>query len=552
MKKRKIALRHLAILAVSLSSIIACDKDFANIDSDIINNDNATHFGTGSEKFEVIAYTKVLEPVQTNALPSNLLGDFEDSASSYGRTSASFVTQIRGTLTDPDFGTNAVIDSVVLTIPYFSTPTAFNADGSTDYELDSIFGGGSFDFSIYESNYFLRDFDPTASDIDTPQNYYANQTTGSDMISQVQLEGELLYEKENFSPEDTEIELWEGEGEDFGVRSRIAPALRIKFDADIQQYWQERIIDMAGQPELSNINNFNNYFRGLYFKAEPGALASTQGRMMLLNMASNSSNITIYYTRDPFTDGADPVQTTYTFSFTGNRANFLSNDFPLTNGNETAGDANLFLKGGQGSVAEIKLFDGEDLDPTSTVDNTFELFKKEFVETDDDGNFVSSKKLINEANLVFYVNQSLVNANGDEPSRVFLYDMNNNIALADYFFDTANTVAPEFSRSSHLVPLEREGNEATGDGVRYKIRITEHLNNLILRDSTNVKLGLAVSGNVNLEASSIQYDLLSGDDQDKVPVSSILTPRGTVLYGNNTTDETKKLYLEIFFTEPNN
>jgi hypothetical protein len=61
-----------------------------------------------------------------------------------------------------------------------------------------------------------------------------------------------------------------------------------------------------------------------------------------------------------------------------------------------------------------------------------------------------------------------------------------------------------------------------------------------------------VSINVNLEGSSVQYDLLSDNDEDKVPVSSILTPRGTVLYGNNTLEEEKKLYLEIFFTEPNN
>ncbi|MFT5242729.1 MAG: hypothetical protein ACJA1H_000564 [Glaciecola sp.] len=553
MKKRKITLRYLALLTVLLSSFIACDKEFANIDSDIINNDNATHFGTDSRLFDVIAYTTELDPVQSNNLPLNSLGVYEDPIQSYGGTTSSFVSQIRGTLTDPDFGTNAEIDSVVLTIPYFSEPTAVDEDGGRTYELDSVFGGGSFNFSIYESNYFLRDFDPTASEIDSPQNYYANQSTGVDMISNAQLEGELLYEQINFFPLAAEIELTEEDedGEPF-ITSRSAPALRIKFDDDIQQFWQEKIIDAAGQPELSNINNFNNYFRGIYFKAESNG--STGGRMMLLNMASNSANIIIYYTRDPFTEGADRVQTTYTFNFTGQRVNFISNDFSIPNGDETTGDENLFLKGAQGSIAELKLFGGDDLDPENLTDNAFELFKKEFVETDENGNFVSSKKLINEANLVFYVNQELVNTDGDEPNRVFIYDMNNNIALSDYFFDTANTVFPQFSRGSHLVPLEREGNEVDGDGIRYKIRITSHLNNLILKDSTNVKLGLAVSGNINLEANSLQYDLLSTDDNDKVPVSSIVTPRGTILYGNNTAgvNESKKLYLEIFFTEPNN
>ena len=539
MKKRKIALRHLALLTVLLCSFIACDKDFANIDSDIINNDNATHFDTNARLFDVIAYTKALDPVQTNALPVNLLGIYKDPGVSYGNSTASLVSQLRGATQNPDFGVEPVIDSVVMTIPYFSTATGINENGITQYELDSIFGLGTIDLSIYESNYFLRDFDPTSSDINKAQSYYSNMSTGSDIISSTQLEGTLLHQILNFNPSADQIILTEGQDEELEVLELQSPALRIKFDDNT--YWQEKIIDMAGESELSNINNFNNYFRGLYFKVEP---TSIEGKMMLLNMASSSANITIYYTRNPFTEG-----------FTGNRVNFLSNNFTLSSGNETTGDENLYLKGGQGSIAEIKLFNGDIIDDDNTVDNAFELFKKEFVETDEDGNFISSKKLINEANLVFYVDQDKVNASGDEPNRIYLYDMKNNTVLEDYKFDNANTVSPEFSKTSHLVPLEREDNEATGDGIRYKIRITEHINNLLIRDSTNVKLGLAVSANINLEGASVQYDLLNSDDNDKVPVSSIVSPRGTVLYGNNITDnadDDKKLYLEIFFTEPNN
>ena len=84
------------------------------------------------------------------------------------------------------------------------------------------------------------------------------------------------------------------------------------------------------------------------------------------------------------------------------------------------------------------------------------------------------------------------------------------------------------------------------------------------KDSSNVSLGLAVSVNVNAEAfvdansgqiipvpqKSIQT---SGNNSVKtLPVSSILSPKGTVLYGNKVNDDGKKLYLEIFYTEPNN
>lgn len=95
MKKRNIALKNLAVLALMISSFIACDKDFANLESDIINNDTATHFNTINEDYEVIAYTKALEPIQSNNLPINWLGSYEDPNPNYGRTTASFVSQLR-------------------------------------------------------------------------------------------------------------------------------------------------------------------------------------------------------------------------------------------------------------------------------------------------------------------------------------------------------------------------------------------------------------------------------------------------------------------------
>ncbi|HKK12462.1 MAG TPA: hypothetical protein VJ945_06495, partial [Flavobacteriaceae bacterium] len=66
MKKKLFALKNFAIITVLLSSFVACDKDFASIDSDIINNDNASHFNTDAMRFNVVTYNKKLDPVQTN------------------------------------------------------------------------------------------------------------------------------------------------------------------------------------------------------------------------------------------------------------------------------------------------------------------------------------------------------------------------------------------------------------------------------------------------------------------------------------------------------
>jgi hypothetical protein len=223
---------------------------------------------------------------------------------------------------------------------------------------------------------------------------------------------------------------------------------------------------------------------------------------------------------------------------------------PINSGDPNTGDSRLYLKGGEGSFANIKLFNGDDNDENAEM-NAFETFKSTFVETDDEGNFIKSKRLVNEANLVFYVDQDVVQ--DGEPNRIYLYDKENKTPLIDYFLDGNVSSLPSLSVINHLGPLQRTDDEPNGKGIKYKLKITEHINNLLIRDSTNVELGLAVSLNVNLEGAFVQRKVQSSINPDlTIPVSSVMSPRGTVLHGNNTEDESKQVYLEIYYTEPNN
>lgn len=539
MKKIKFVLKNAAILAVLISSFVACDKDFATVGSDIVGQNN---FGTDHVEFPVKAYTNVLPPVQTNNLPINFLGAYNDP--NYGLTTANFVSQLGISSYSPDFGTGVVLDSVVLTIPYFSKKTNVTADGETVYKLDSIFGSGLINLSIYENNYFLSSINPN-SEFQEPLTYYSNMSTSTGPINPMLLEGNgvPLYTVTDFTPDKKEIKL----KEDNEIKTRLAPAFRVKLDS---LFWKEKIIDVEqGQPQLSNANNFSNYFRGLYFKS---TLASGNGNLSLLNFGSSGANITIYYSKDGATEDAERVKSTFVLTFSGNKANFLENEYNFTipQGDPVNGDANLYLKGGEGATAIIDIFNSGNVEDGNSPE--FMQFKNDFVQTDSDGKFIKSKRLVNEANLVFYVDQSMVN--GNEPNRIYLYDLKNKKPLLDYIIDAVENTFPEQSRISHLGALKREGNTPLGKGILYKIRITEHINDLLLRDSTNVKLGLAVSTNINLEGVAPQYKVLTTDDAlvNTIPVSSILSPKGTVLYGSNTTDEQKKLHLEIYYTEPNN
>jgi hypothetical protein len=331
------------------------------------------------------------------------------------------------------------------------------------------------------------------------------------------------------------------------ILQRQQPGIRILLEPT---FWQNKIIDQEGESVLSNESNFADYFRGLYFKTEP---VNDDGSFLMLNVAAQSANITIYYTRlNPLAeDDEEPtVQSTFELRFGLNRINFMDNSFtaPIVDGDDVAGDSRLYLKGGEGSIANIKLFNGDDINDGD--DNTFDNWKSFFVETDDEGNFVKSKRLVNEANLIFYVDQDIVQ--DGEPNRIYLYEVENKSPLIDYNRDISIPSLPSLSRINHLGPLERVDDEPTGSGIKYKLKITEHINDLLIRDSTNVELGLAVSINVNQEEFSAQRKVQSSVNPDlTIPVSSIPTPRGIILHGNITENESKRVYLEIYYTEPN-
>ena len=98
------------------------------------------------------------------------------------------------------------------------------------------------------------------------------------------------------------------------------------------------------------------------------------------------------------------------------------------------------------------------------------------------------------------------------------------------------------------MPLTRDS-LSDNRGVKYKVRITEHLNNLILRDSTNAKLGLAVISDI---ASVQNFGILDEQGSNKKSLASgiILSPKGTILHGNLTVNPDKKPMIKIYYTEP--
>ena len=538
----------LKILLIALI-ITSCEKDFASFDSGVINSDNAINFSTNSVEYTLTSRSEMVNPVQTNNLPSFLLGSYNHPQ--FGRSNSSFVGQMVPSEYNHDFGDNVVLDSVVLTIPYYSRGIDTSEEGDITYEIDSVYGDSPIKISVYRNNFFFRTFDPF-SDFDTSQSYFSNGSLSvEEVIDSGQLEGELLFEIDDFVPSADQINLTQIDttGNPY-VAQRIAPALRFKLNNPNENFWESNFFENEGNQVLTNEPNFKEFFRGLYIKVE----SSSDGSMMLLNFASSNTKLTIHYTSDNTnigdsdTGSVDEIETNqheYVMNFSGNLINLFENETVVdvdlmdqTNGNE-----NIYLRGGEGIISTIDLFSGTTIGDDGEEISEFDLFKDFFYDEISD----EPIRIINEAYIEFFVNQGF--SNNDEPERIYLYNYEQNSALIDYFLDQSVSSLTINAKINHLEPLVRDSLD-DDRGIKYKIRITEHLNNLILRDSTNAKLALGVISDV----ASVQNFKILGDNSESENKSLasgvILSPKGTILHGNLSSDIEKRPRIKIYYTEP--
>ena len=552
-------MKNIKLLSVFFIILIySCDKEFASIDSDVISAENAINFNTSSIDYPIVASNLRLNPVKSNNLPSFMLG--YNNNPFYGESKASFLGQVVPAEFSPSFGENVVLDSVVLTIPYYSRGVDTDDDGNISYEIDSVYGNTATKLYVYKSNFYLRDFNPSG-DFSDSQNYYSNGAlSNSESINQSEIEAELLYESgiigdgsDDFIPSSERIDLTslDSLGESY-VASSIAPAVRLKLNNPNDNFWQSLFFENEGDPELINPNTFKEFFRGLYIKADG---VNSEGSMMLLNFASSNTKLTIHYTSETSTDsdtdsGGTSTETItsqneYVLNVTDNLVNIYENNFQVdvSNSNTVEGDERIYLKGGEGYMSTVDLFSGDIEDDNGVMVNAFDHFKNSFYDEENE----IANKIINEAYIEFFVDQT--QDIGSEPDRIYLYNFEQNTALIDYFLDQSVSSTTINAKINHLEPLTRDGDSITGEGVKYKIRITEHLNNLILRDSTNAKLALVVTSNVgSIDNFSI---LNSGEEERDFPSGAILTPKGTVLHGSQSEDLDKRPRIKIYYTDPN-
>ena len=537
------ALPKITAILFFIIAIASCDEDFNTIGVDIIGDDDLLTQSYVSNN--IISYSRILDPVQTNIEPVHKLGIYNDHV--FGKSTTNYITQLLMVETDPIFGDtlgqSINFESAILYIPFFSESSVEGEgdDEETVYTLDSVYGNSPIKISMFESNFFLRDRDPD-SNFQDPQLYYSNQ--GPEFEGFL---GELLIEIEDFVPSDegfiitnTEID---DDGEETIDTTYVAPGIRVELPLE---FFQEKIFNKEGEQVLASNNNFKEFFRGLYFKVES---LSEEGSMFIFNPENASISLNYDFERtEEDSEGnmvTETIDESYILEFGGVNLNTYINEIPqniiseIENPDIINGEENLYLRGGEGILTVINIFSGVDEDDNGVSDELDSLRIRE--------------PLINEANLKFYVDQDKIDGGSTEPERIIIYDLKNYTVLADYFIDTTSGNVAVDAITIHLGRLER-GSDDLGD--YYNIRLTNHVSNLINKDSTNIPLGLIATNNVLL--SGFQYiDSITNPPVGelprirKIPRSSVISPEGTVLFGNNTSNVDKRLKLQIQFLDPN-
>jgi len=592
-----------AIVGTLLLLIASCEEELDTIGEGVVAGEP---FSTGKVEYEVFAFNKGITAVQTNRLPLYQLGIFEDPV--YGQRKASIISQLSLPNVSPTFGDfsqasedeadndqeNETVKEVYLYIPFQTAPTPdsdgdgipdalesgddaedpnsdYDGDGVTDsqervigsnpydatedgtgddfvaniyanrFDLDSIYGdrNQTFDLVVSKSNYFLRDLDPN-SNFEEAQEYYSNQDFSSFIGEELTIDGQktvviddtemLIYAEDDPDTEDVD------ESQTV-VDSRIAPGIRIPLNPD---FFQQNILDKEGQPELLSSSNFKNFIRGIH-------LSGTDMDQLMFLLDLTEANITITYEYDdydPETEETVTAEKDFVLNFLessqagifGNAVNVFENEMlppEIENALNSGENApRIFVKGGT-TLAEVRLFDEVENGGSAIINQ-----------------IKQNNWVINEANLVFYVDRETLGASVVEPPRLYLFNAETNRPL----FDASNEDPLVNSGQNSLRYFQNHSGllETDNDlGVKYTIRITEHINNIIVRDSTNAKLGLTLTPNINL----IGVQEAIGSDMQGIdyPIGAAISPLGTVLYGSNVGpgEESSKLKLEIYYTEAN-
>ncbi|GIZ14487.1 DUF4270 domain-containing protein [Capnocytophaga catalasegens] len=515
------------VLPTAFILLWACntDDDTKILESSILG---AHNYSTQTTDIPIEIENIKVQNIQTNALNTYQLGQLTQG--DFGTTLSSIVTQVSLSTLNPTFGKitqenegkaeyyneKETVESAYLYLPFYSTAsqTTVNNEQVTTYKLDSIFGNKSatFNLNVSEIDYYLSDTDTNLG----KKAYFSNQniptstslaTNVSTSISSSQI---IRYQFDDPTTTDDESKK---------ERDRLAPGIRIAIDPAI---FQTYLLDKEGDNVLNNNATFTQLLKGVMISPTN----FSDDVLALINLAN--AKIEVVYTYVHKKDGQEYTQKgLYELNLlrvvTSQNAtiqySIAFNKYQVTNDNITTSTDNIYLKGGQGYVAEVTI-------PEANIQ---ELKNK--------------KALIIQADLIFYVDQNKQNLANikKQPLYMVAYKANSGAVLEDFKTDVSynNNVI------SSLATLKSDAG-----GKYYKLRITDHVTELI-KGGKNVKIGVATSTNIISNSMNAKLYNDTNSTERYTVVGNAESPLCTILFGNSTNvNESVRFKLQVRYATP--
>lgn len=323
------------------SIVVGCNSDADDLGLQFFENNEA--------QGEQAAYDLVAYNVNNNdvvrsdsySLKKATLGVFNEIQ--FGVQKSAYVTQVRLSKYAPDFGTNPVVDSVVLEIK-----PEYDATAKTTSVTNITYKGQAAKQTL--TAYSTKKYGNPASAMTINVNEITTDlgSTGTEILSNRSVTGGTLLGTKSFTGNTIAVSI--NKTSDNTALLTKEAGLRIPLNAS---YFQTKIANKSGATELSNESNFINYFKGLKISVQ-------ENDGYLVNFAPDQVTMTMYYT---YGDASDRKEGTYSFNLTSPNVHFSQISYNRTTIfnnvmagiDRTNGDPLLYMQGMGGPGAGIKI-----------------------------------------------------------------------------------------------------------------------------------------------------------------------------------------------------
>lgn len=392
-----------------------------------------------------------------------VLGAFDEGQ--FGMQKASYLTQLRLSTYDPDFGANAQVDSVVLVIkPRYASDSVTTNTVDDNYTYTTA-ADGNVNAKKVVNTYPVLKFGKAKRTFNIKVNEVTEFLKGaSDTVKSNQsftYDATVLGSKE-FKGSVSSVAITKDDG-GAALFTAATPGIRIPLD---KTFFQNKIIAKKDQPELQDASNFIRYFKGLRISVD-------ESDGYLFQFSPNDMELVMYYKYDK-TDvtPATRPQATYTFALGSANTHIGQYQYNRTNsalqnavmGDETSGAPKLFAQGMGGPSIGIKF-------PAKTIDDLKKLYK-------------DNKAAIISAKVRLYIDKSSWNNIYAKPTAfTFLQKSIKTNPLPNHTVSLAFT--KDLSSFANLAGFKLYNYNLTNDPPYYDFVVTQSIKELVEKDDTS-------------------------------------------------------------------